>query len=464
MHRTTLAHDTDLEAAVLQYARAVQRAGAHNDLLRLHHHLPHDLVLLGTIQSTALAPARPRPSHTDRLLAVLGVEQDPLHIEALHELRSRLRRVREPPIDGTLLLAAPAPERAVALGVRAAPRVLRDLLGAPAEPPRAVQQGLVAAVRRKVLVHAHLCAHAVQRVLEGLGREEVEPAVLGPLAAHEALRLQARAPVDGPAAAEAAARHDEHRVVVGRDGAGALDHVQQVRRRVHGQVRRRVVVALVEHEHAVAGLGEGLGAHARAAAGADDYNVGVDHLGRDGALGLAPGGGCWCCWELEELVRIRGRWSPADGCGREADQPEVVGVAGCEDYLGQRGELPEEPAEVIDGARPPFVEDLTTLLDVHFRNRRQLSRQEYSQWSASRFTSASQSHRKGGGWLSGLVKSSHTCSKPIAPAIARRSSRWEAGAACPAGAAGRVYPLRASRQGSSPNLRATSGRVLPYHS
>lgn len=290
---------TNLESAVLQYARTVQRAGAHDNLLRLHHHLRHDLVLLGAVQSAILAPARPRPDDTNRRLAVLVIKQDLPGIEALDKLGPGPRCIREPPIHRPLLLAAPAPQRTVAVGVLAPASVLRDLLGAPAELPRAVQQGLVAAVGRKVLVDAHVRAHAVQRVLEGLRGEEVEPAVLGPLAAHEPLGLQAGAPVDGAAAAEAAARDHEHRVVVGRDGARALDHVQQVRRRVHWQVRRRVVVALVEHEHAVAGLGEGLGAHAGAAARADDDHVGVDQHGGGGGLGPGLGLGLgrgkrWC--------------------------------------------------------------------------------------------------------------------------------------------------------------------------
>lgn len=124
------------------------------------------------------------------------------------------------------------------------------------------------------------------------------------------------------------------------------------------------MVALVDHQDPLASLGEVLGAHAGAAARADYHHVGFD-LGRWGARRLLRSGGwgwSWGGWKLDELVRVARRGVPALGRRGESGERQESWVGRAEDDLAQGGELPVKPADLIQVAVGPFVEDLGAVL------------------------------------------------------------------------------------------------------
>ena len=163
--------------------------------------------------------------------------------------------------------------------------ILRHPLRLVPQPLGALQQHPISMVRRERLpVAPHLLPHLIQTLLElaALAKEGQIPP-LGPLAAHEILRLQARAPVDRAAAAEARARGDGHGPVVRLDGAAALKHVGQARGLRQGEVGGVKVAALFEDEDVEGGAelgGQAVGDDAGAAARAEDGHVGGDLDGR----------------------------------------------------------------------------------------------------------------------------------------------------------------------------------------
>lgn len=151
--------------------------------------------------------------------------------------------------------------------------------GTPSQPTRPIQQHLGCMVVSDVVVaDAHEPLDPIQALLEIAMGEERETLVC-PVPANKLLGFQTDAPVDRATATPAAAGKDIRAAVLAAQHSMALEKMSAAVFLVHGQSRRRKMVALVHHKDLVPSLCEDFGAHRTAAAGSYNHDIRVDSCG-----------------------------------------------------------------------------------------------------------------------------------------------------------------------------------------
>ena len=159
-----------------------------------------------------------------------------------------------------------------------------------ASAPRLTTERVAAGQLGRHLRHVQLALDAAEERVERLGGELLEAEALGPQLEHRRRRAEAGAGVHQRGAAHGLPerQHDRH-VADGHGLAGVAVEERGHLARPRGHVVGREALALLEHHHAHAALGQLLGHRRAAGAGADHAHVGAHHpLARDAAAALDP--------------------------------------------------------------------------------------------------------------------------------------------------------------------------------
>ena len=125
---------------------------------------------------------------------------------------------------------------------------------------------------------AHAMADMVEGGLEG-GRCEEGKASVGPLLAHETLRLQRGRPIYRAAAAPGLSSEDGNAVIVAHFRATVLEEVKAAVNFSHGQMLGWVVVGFFNHKDVETSFGEVLRADGASTATADNHYISLNNFG-----------------------------------------------------------------------------------------------------------------------------------------------------------------------------------------